>query len=158
METDPLFFDTGAIDFLYDPALVGFWKRFGSEPKYFTSPVVYWEYVRQFDPGKYAPPRALFQKLLEKGTFEFLHFGREEADVAHELYIGLRKSLGSGPQAKIKMKDLHCDMIIAATALRRQIRVLTGDIKDWSLILTVAQSRDVGSLKVLDKKDIQPGL
>ena len=156
MDIDPLFFDTGAIDLLADPALLVFWKRFGPKPEHYTSPVVYWEYVRQFDPQEYVQGRTRFQKLLEKGTFQFLNFGREEADVANELYVGLRKSLGSGPEAKGRMKDLHCDMIIAATALRRQMRVLTADVKDWILLKTVAQSRGVGTLIVLDRKDIQP--
>lgn len=156
METDPLFFDTGAIDLLADPALLVFWRRFGPKPVHYTSPVVYWEYIRQFDPRRYSEGRTRFQKLLEKGTFQLLAFGQEEAELAAELYVGLLKSIGSGPKEKIRVRELHCDMMIAATALKRKIRVLTADVKDWGLIITVAQSRGAGTLIVLDRKDIQP--
>lgn len=154
---EPFFFDTSAIDLLRDRELTAFWRRFPEGTKHFLSFVVYWEYMRQFDPKRYAPRRTDFRDRMDGKFFEVLDFDKRASDVACEIYLGVKERLPDDDDGKIKLKDMHCDIIIASTAYSHGKIVLVNSIDDdWSRIYSAVQGRHLGTLRLNDKKGLLP--
>lgn len=154
---EPFFIDTGAIDLFVDPKdmrLIRFWKRFPRDTKHFLCHIVYWEYLRQFPPTGYSTGRRRFVHRVEQNGFEFLQFGRDEAEIAVKIYTGMKQRLPETKAGKLRLKDMHCDIMIAAIAVLHKKPVLTQDIQDWADIRLVVEADNIGRLRVSDHRDI----
>ncbi|HUY33902.1 MAG TPA: hypothetical protein VMV69_14240 [Pirellulales bacterium] len=154
---EPFFFDTGGIDLFVDPndrRLLTFWKRFPKNTRHFLSHIVYWEHLRQFSPNRNSLERQHFLHRVDRDGFEFLNFGRDEADIAVDIYVGLKQRFPRTAAGKRRLKEMHCDIMIAAIAVSRDKRVLTADVGDWADIKLVVEAGKIGVLRVHDRKDI----
>ena len=153
----PLFLDSGAVDLFVDPpdqGVIRFWSRFGAETPHYISHVVYWEFLRQYSPRGYAIGRKRFLRLLDSGGLRLVGYDRHAADYSVLIYQALKKALSGASDAKQRLRGLHCDIIIASTAVAHHCTVATQDLKDWALIREVVTDLGIGILPLLDRKDM----
>lgn len=158
MTLESLFIDTGAVGLLVNPRdrkIARFWKKYKDAGlSHCISDIVYWEYLRQFDPARHAEARNRFRKLIKAGHLKFLSFDREAAQIGVKIYHGVQRALPDDEKGKHQVKEMHCDIMIAATAVRRHKTVVMADIKDWTTIRGVVDSDRLGTLPLIDKKDM----
>lgn len=157
MALDPLFIDTGGVDLFVDPPdsqVVSFWGRFAPEAAHYICEIVYWEYLRQFDPRRRSIGWQRFRTALKKGRLSFLPFRQREADIAIQIYQGVKRRLSDDQGGKLRLKDMQCDIMIASVGVAHQKTVLTMDVKDWALIRECVQYDGLGTLALADRKDI----
>ncbi len=154
---EPFFIDTGGVDLLVNPSdkrVLKFWERFPEGTKHFLCHIVYWEYLRQFKPNGNSIYRQRFVRLVRQESFEFLQFEKDAADIAVNIYTRLTQRLRRTQGWKLKLKDMHCDIMIAAIAVWHKKPVLTQDIGDWAMIKSVIEGEKLGTLRVSDQRDI----
>lgn len=76
--------------------------------------------------------------------------------MAMQVYLGVKESLPPNTKGKDKLRDMHCDIMIASTAHSRGKRVLLQKIDDeWLRIRSAVKARGLGELRILDKKDLE---
>jgi predicted nucleic acid-binding protein len=155
---ESLFIDTGAVGLLVNPRdsrIARFWQKYKDAGlNHCISEIVYWEYLRQFRPVGHAEGRKRFRKLIKKGHLKFLPFDREAAQIGVKIYHGVQRTLPDDEKGKHRLKEMHCDIMIAATAVHRHKTVVMADIKDWAIIRGVVDSDRLGTLPLIDKKDM----
>jgi len=152
------FIDTGAIELFVDPpddSIAEFWKSLG-KVQHTICEVVYWEFMRQFDIRGNSIARQRFVKSLDRGLIKSVPVDPDAAKLAVSIYQHVRTTLSGDKSARrIRMNELQCDIIIAATAVRHRRAVITDDPKDWTQLHEVVTSNKLGTLPILVKDDMR---
>lgn len=152
----PLVIDNCVIHLLWKEDLVPVWREFRSDVKHAICSVVYWEYMRQFWPGRYYPSRNRFLQWLTAGA-QILPFGKKEAELATEIYLGLQQKWGRSDRRKEQLRRIQADIMIASVAMAQGLTVLTANVRDFLDIKDVIQHQNIGpitGLAVIDEKDL----
>jgi predicted nucleic acid-binding protein len=149
---EAVFIDSGAPP---DERVLRYWKRFGKDVRHFLSHVVYWEYLRQFSARSNSLERQRFVSRFGQNGFQILPFETRQADLAIEIYQGVKSLLPNNRDGKVKLRELHQDIMIAATAVSSHKTVATDDLKDWNLIKIVVEREKLGTLPLVSLKDMR---
>jgi predicted nucleic acid-binding protein len=157
----PLFIDSSALSFLYEPRLLNFWKGFEKGVRHCVSHVVCWEYLRGCSPRVNRRPNRDQFVYWRDNQAEVLAFGQKEVEHATAIYQGLEVKWRHlpKPDKRQKLIKVHADVMIAASAVERGLQVLTDDLEDWTDIWDVIKQSTIGPMggfAVVDKEDI-PG-
>jgi predicted nucleic acid-binding protein len=155
---DPIFIDSGAVGLYVSPPdekVLKYWSRFGKGVRHYLSHVVYWEYLRQFGARSNSLARQRFMSKFEAGGFQILPFETQQADIGVKIYQLVKSQLPDDKDGKLKLKDMHQDIMIAATAVFHHKTVITDDVKDWNLIKTVVENEKLGTLPLVGLKDMR---
>jgi len=152
--------DTGGLDLFLDPpdqSITKFWDALRQQKlQHVVSDVVYWEFLRKYDPGKNDLKRQRFVKAMNKSVISILPFDRSAADIAIRLYHGVRSRLTGGKaERRTRMNALQCDIMIAAVAVRNAKIVVTDDLDDWGLLRQVVDEGGIGKLPLVSKDDMR---
>lgn len=137
MPRDGVVIDCGGLDKFFEPdrpPLKKFWESFGSDAVHYITPIVYWEFLNQYD--SYHKYHKALKKLVEEGKLRFLEFGPDAAALASKVYCVLKPLVDSIPKKKRRerLEPLQCDVFIAASAYQADKPVFTTDRNDWLMI------------------------